>query len=330
MIDLNTCKPGQNLERRDGALVTYERKSIFYIDYPHLVDGEWYTDDGYYRLSRTEDPRDIVKIFPMEKPRSEIDLNTCVPGQKVKLRDETIGTYNGLIDENTIYKHAVDGGSYTNNGRFWEEDGRTSTKDVVEILPLEKESKPVTDLRTCVPGQKLRLRDGRISIYKEATGSRGYPHRTCSGCAYTDEGYYWLDKCHSNRDVMEILPMEEELKINLNTCVPGQKVRLRSGKSVTYQGANDSTQYPHRLSNGLTYADEGCYWFDKRRSDYDAVEILPLEEEPAKTSTELTHSITDQIDVTSPDHVSIIPHEHGVTISIKKGLTTISWRHSNS
>ena len=119
-----------------------------------------------------------------------IDLNTCVPGQKVKLRDESIGTYNGLIDENTIYKHAVDGYSYTNNGRFWEEGDRTSTKDVIEILPGE--------------------------------------------------------------------------------------------------------------------------------------------EQPVKTPPELTHSITDQIDVTSPDHVSIIPHEHGVTISIKKGLTTVSWRHYNS
>ena len=192
---------------------------------------------------------------------NKIDLNTCKPGQKVKLRDETIGTYNGLIDENTIYTHAVDGYSYISNGRFWMEDGRTSTKDVVEILPLEKESKPVTDLRTCVPGQRLRLRIGRISVYKKATDSAEYPHQTCSGGTYTDEGYYWLDKCHSNADVIEILPMEEE---------------------------------------------------------------------PVKTTPELTHSITDQIDVTSPDHVSIIPHEHGVTISIKKGLTTINWRHSNS
>ena len=128
----------------------------------------------------------------------------------------------------------------------------------MEILPLEKESKPVTDLRTCVPGQKLRLRDGRIATYKRTTGSPEYPHQFYNSGTYTDEGYYWLDKCHSNSDVMEILPMEEE---------------------------------------------------------------------PAKTPPELTHSITDQIDVTNPDHVSIIPHENGVTICIKKGLTTISWRH---
>ena len=188
-IDLNTCVPGQNLERRDGTLVSYERKFKFSTDYPHLIDGESYTNDGYYRLSRTEDSWDIVKILPIEK------------------------------------------------------------------------SKPVTDLRTCVRGQKLRLRDGRIVTYKRETGSPEYPHQTCSGGTYTDEGYYWLDKARANSDVMEILPMEEE---------------------------------------------------------------------PVKTEPELTHSITEQIDVTSPDHVSIIPHVHGVTISIKKGNTTINWRHSNS
>ena len=119
-----------------------------------------------------------------------IDLNTCVPGQKVKLRDESIGTYDGLINENRIYTHSIDGYSYTNNGRFWEEDGRTSTNDVIEILPME--------------------------------------------------------------------------------------------------------------------------------------------EEPVKAPPETTQQITDQIDVSNPDHVSIIPQSNGVLISIKKGLTTISWRHYNS
>ena len=188
-IDLRTCVPGQEVELRDGTIVKYDSKFKCSTDYPHLVGGESYTHDGHYLVSRTEDSWDIVKIFPLNKPTTDIDLNTCVPGQKVKLRDESIGTYNGLIDENTIYKHAVDGYSYTNNGRFWEEDGRISTKDVIEILPGE--------------------------------------------------------------------------------------------------------------------------------------------EEPVKTASELTHSITDQIDVSNPDHVSIIPNENGVTISIKKGNTTINWKRSN-
>ena len=68
-----------------------------------------------------------------------IDLNSCVPGQQVKLRDERIVTYNGLIDDNILYTHQVDDYSYVSNGRFWDDSMRTSTKDVVEILPLEDE-----------------------------------------------------------------------------------------------------------------------------------------------------------------------------------------------
>ena len=193
---------------------------------------------------------------------NKIDLNTCVQGQKVKLRSGKVNYYTSPMADGFggKYTHQINGDSYMHNGCYWS-DYRESELDVVEILPLEKESKPVTDLRTCVPGQKLRLRDGRIVTYKREAGSPEYPHQTYGGGTYTDEGYYWLDTARANNDVIEILPMEEE---------------------------------------------------------------------PAKTSTELTHSITDQIDVTSPDHVSIIPHEHGVTISIKKGKTTISWRYYNS
>ena len=246
--------------RRDGTLVRYERK-FKSGDYPHLADGESYTDDGYYRLSRTEDSWDIVKIFPVKKPMSEIDLNTCVPGQKLRLRDGNIVEYTEPIENCGRYTHKINVSDiYKNNGSYWHDD-RRSDLDVVEILPLEKESKPVIDLRTCVPGQKLRLRDGRIATYKRTTGSPEYPHQFYSGGTCTDEGYYWLDKARSDGDVMEILPIEEEL---------------------------------------------------------------------VKTPTEVTHLTTDQIDVTNPDHVSIIPQSNEVLISIKKGLTTISWRHSNS
>jgi len=193
--------------------------------------------------------------------QSNIDLDTCVRGQKVKLRDGTVATYDGVIDENEIYTRAVNGYSYTRRGTFWMEDDRTSTKDVVEILPLES-------------------------------------------------------------------PMN----IDLNTCVPGQNVKLRCGKIVEYiEPIKDGreTAYEHVI-DFCSYMNDGCYWEDRRTSDMDVIKILPLEEEESvETTPELTHSITDQIDVTNPDHVSIIPHEHGVTICIKKGLTTISWRHYN-
>ena len=126
--------------------------------------------------------------------------------------------------------------------------------------------------------------------------------------------------------------MTTQSSINLSTCVPGQKLRVRYGSIVEYvepmkEGICEDYQH---LVNNESYTDDGCYWSDKRKSELDIVEILPMEEEPTKPTPELTHSITDQIDVANPDHVSIIPHEHGVTICIKKGLTTISWRHYNS
>jgi hypothetical protein len=125
--------------------------------------------------------------------------------------------------------------------------------------------------------------------------------------------------------------MNTQSGINLDCCVPGQKVKLRDGTVATYNRVIDEHEtYTHAVDE-YSYTSNGSFWAeDNRISSKDVVEILPLEEELSKPTPELTHSITDQIDVTNPDHVSIIPHEHGVTISIKKGLTTISWRHYNS
>jgi len=125
--------------------------------------------------------------------------------------------------------------------------------------------------------------------------------------------------------------MTTQSNIDLNTCVRGQKVKLRDGTIATYDGVIDENEIYTHAVNGYSYTGNGRFWEEPDRlSNKDVVEILPLEEELSKTTPEPTHSITDQIDVTNPDHVSIIPHEHGVTISIKKGLTTISWRHYNS
>ena len=125
--------------------------------------------------------------------------------------------------------------------------------------------------------------------------------------------------------------MTIETGIDLNSCVPGQQVKLRDERIVTYKGLIDNNiLYTHQVDD-YSYVSNGRFWDDSMRtSTKDVVEILPMEDKPVEIVPEVTHSIPDQIDVTNPDHVSIIPHEHGVTISIKKGLTTINWRHSNS
>jgi len=325
-IDLNTCVPGQKLERRDGICVEYVRKfKDSTSDYPHVAGGETYTHDGYYRRSKIEDEWDIVKILPLKSPMN-IDLSTCAPGQKLELRNGNIVEYEYKLECVSPYRHKINGEDYTDDGLYLLD--KKDLWDVVKILPLE-DIEPAIDLRTCEQGQKVKLRNRNIVRYKKASGLIDYPHLLHNDKFYTDEGCYYRSKAVSPHDVMEILPMQCNPVTNLRACVPGQKIKLRCGEITTYKEANDSDKYPHRLHNGLIYTDEGYYWSDKERSDNDVMEILPLEEEPVKTEPEITHSITDQIDVTNPDHVSIIPHEHGVTISIKKGLTTISWRHYN-
>ena len=189
------------------------------------------------------------------------------------------------------------------------------------------------DLNFCVPGEKVRLRDGSIADYFgliENTISLVYVHQLSSG-KYVSNGCYFKSGFKHEMDVVEILPMKSTSGIDLTTCVRGQKVKLRNGDIGEYDCSTpvgDADTYAHSV-DGYAYMTDGSYWKDRRESDLDIVEILPIEGESAKPTPELTPSITDQIDVVNPDHVSIIPHEHGVTISIKKGLTTISWRHYN-
>jgi len=203
------------------------------------------------------------------------------------------------------------------------------------------------DLTTCVRGQKVRLRDGAIVEYEgliqdSTVGpwARGPFTHIIDGCsyAYINDGFYWEDRRESPRDVVEILSMEPPMHIDWNTqylgslatCVRGQKVKLRDGTIATYNGVIDENEIYTYAVDGYRYTKDGSFWEEPDCiSPKDVVEILPMEEEPAKPTPELTHSITDQIDMVNPDHVSIIPHEHGVTICIKKGLTTISWRHYN-
>ena len=70
------------------------------------------------------------------------------------------------------------------------------------------------NLTTCVKGQKLRLRDGRIVTYAGLTRNSDYPHKTIS---LEDELLFYTYKDHGNynseyglhcHDVVEILPLE--------------------------------------------------------------------------------------------------------------------------
>ena len=72
------------------------------------------------------------------------------------------------------------------------------------------------NLNTCVKGQKLLLRNGKIVTYVQTYVQSGwsgyYPHATRTesegGLSYTDEGRYYSDGTISGFDVAEILPLE--------------------------------------------------------------------------------------------------------------------------
>ena len=68
------------------------------------------------------------------------------------------------------------------------------------------------NLNTCVKGQKLLLRNGKVVTYVQDDWSEYYPHETrteSEDClSYTDEGSYHSDGTISGFDVVEILPLE--------------------------------------------------------------------------------------------------------------------------
>ena len=66
------------------------------------------------------------------------------------------------------------------------------------------------------------------------------------------------------------------MTVDLRTCVPGQKVRLRDGRFVRYDSKNQDTVYPH-LIDGVSYTDDGYCYSCREEDEDDVVTILPLD-----------------------------------------------------
>jgi hypothetical protein len=162
------------------------------------------------------------KPEPAKDPKDPDDLGadmlSCVPGQKLRLRDGSIASYVECTNTAAPMDdcpHRVRSGRHgtfttTHKGRWAVENDE---RDVVEILPVEPGEKTV-DLRGCVAGQKLRLRDGSVATYLRCTNTAA-PMDDCPHWAETkDRGRFTLD--HAGRwawedhpfDVVEILPVE--------------------------------------------------------------------------------------------------------------------------
>jgi len=154
VINLDTCKKGQKLRRRDGTIAEYDERStvtdIHYIvsdmdRYPVFVNGRG--NKGI--LPQEYINSDIVEILPLETVKPKIDLSTCKKGQKLLRRDGKIVTLGGHSNDGHIYQ--IRDGRYSNyvftNGRGNSEDipSRDHFNDIVEILPLEPEKPKIEE-----------------------------------------------------------------------------------------------------------------------------------------------------------------------------------------
>lgn len=78
-----------------------------------------------------------------------IDLNTCVPGQLVELRNGNIVRYVKKRSWDTVYSHMVEGLSYTNDG-YYHLSREEDEDDVVKIIPMTKPEQPKSDTHPSV------------------------------------------------------------------------------------------------------------------------------------------------------------------------------------
>lgn len=72
------------------------------------------------------------------------------------------------------------------------------------------------------------------------------------------------------------------IKIDLNTCVQGQKLKSKHGKILTYLGRSGHPHYPHKIQypsggEGIRTDDGYIFMFNRLQGDQDIIEILPLE-----------------------------------------------------
>ena len=144
-----------------------------------------------------------------------IDLSTCVSGQKVRFANGKTGE---VLAGTEWSRHRI---RADNNGWWWcTSDGIPCNHtwspgwEIVEILPLEvPEEKPMIDLFPCIPGQKVKYRNGAIGTYA-GFGSEDFGQFLTKTIynnpqSHTRSGLISTGGYHPY-DVVEILPLEIE------------------------------------------------------------------------------------------------------------------------
>jgi hypothetical protein len=114
------------------------------LDELYITDNVDYTEDDELVDDYNDEDEDE------DEEESVIDLNKCKIGQKLRLRNGAIVTYDGTTDNDHEYPHTAHGFIYTNNGNYYD-DGEQSKYDIVEILPIKNQDvneEPSVDVDT--------------------------------------------------------------------------------------------------------------------------------------------------------------------------------------
>jgi hypothetical protein len=166
------------------------------------------------------------------------------------------------------------------------------------------------DLSTCVPGQKVKYRNGDTGVYAGIFDGEG-PYKFMTRTRYNNlprhaqSGSITIRGCHHPYDVVEILPVEtpaEPPTVDLSTCTPGQKVKYRNGNTGTFLGldgkvydtypflteANGWDTYSHARSGTASDWRYGC------PCPHDIVEILPVETPAEQPMIDLSTCVPGQ------------------------------------
>jgi len=155
------------------------------------------------------------------------------------------------------------------------------------------------DLSTCVPGQKVKFRNGTTGVYVGFNRYVVYPYmirpdNELMFITHKRNGHHSDIPDGHDYDVIKILPLEtpeEPSMIDLSTCVPGQKVEYRNGTMGEYYGVNRDAIYSFitkpETYKYISHKQDGRYPNAVEHS-FDVVKIYPRETQ--MTDEELTVS----------------------------------------
>lgn len=198
-----------------------------------------------------------LKHFCVETPEAAptptggVLLSSMQIGQKARTRSGEIVTLKKVCGQDTYpYVFIAPGGELyccKPQGYYWSQNMQ-SRHDIIEILPLEG-VKPESELSLegIRPGQKVRTKAGNVLTFcRKTTYHSQWPYLFGDGLlSYTPSGVYRSDFLPGPDDIVEILPYDEEprVQIDRSTLRKGDIFRLRNGRQFVYSGYEFSGRF---------------------------------------------------------------------------------------